>query len=128
MSWATVRVGDDMSAIIHPARRSRHLQTIENTPKPMAKVSLQNLEAENGGRILRKAIAYAGLTSKEAAYLCGVADASQFNRMLDGVEKFPVHLLLRKSARPILHELLILSAVEQGTAVVERVVRLTESA
>ena len=91
-----------------------------------AKLDLQDLE--NGGQVLRKAIADAGLTPKEAAYLCGVADASQFNRMLDGIEKFPVHLLLRKAARPILHELLIIIAVAQGNCIVERTIRIKETA
>lgn len=115
-------------AMMHPTRRAHLLQSVES-PKPLkAKVPLQDLEREEGARLLRKAIANAGLTAKEAAYLCSVGDASQFNRMLDGIEKFPVHLLLRHSARPILHELLILSAVEQGTATVERIVRIQESA
>lgn len=113
---------------MHSTRREHLLQSIE-TPKPLkANVPLQDLEREDGARMLRHAITNAGLSAKEASYLCGVADASQFNRMLDGLEKFPIHLLLRKSARAILHELLILAAVEQGTAKVERVVRILETA
>lgn len=115
-----------MSTMMHPTRRAALLQGIETSGQLKANPPLQDLE--NGGRLLRKAIIHAGLTAKEASYLCGVADASQFNRMLDGIEKFPVHLLLRSSARPILHELLILIAVEQGSCVVERVVRIKESA
>jgi hypothetical protein len=111
---------------MHPTRRAHLLQGIEK-PRPLkAKLDLEELE--HGGRLIRQAIVNAGLSSKEASYLCSIADASQFNRMLDGIEKFPVHLLLRVSARPILHELLILAAVEQGTATVERVVRIKESA
>ncbi len=112
-------------AMMHPARRADLLQKIDRPTPAKAKVDLQELE--NGGRILRAAIANAGLTPKEAAYLLSVGDASQFNRMLDGIEKFPVHLLLRVSARPILQELLILAAVAQGTATVERVIRVKEA-
>lgn len=115
-----------MPAMMHSTRRDALLQDIERPRPAKAKLDLQELE--RGGRLLRKAIGHAGLSPKEAAYLCGVSDASQFNRMLDGLEKFPVHVLLRAAARPILHELLILSAVEQGDCVVERVIRVTESA
>jgi len=113
-------------AIIHPTRRAALLKTAESAPKTQAKVSLN--EVENGGQMLRRAIAYAGLEQKEAAYLCGVADAAQFSRMLDGIEKFPVHLLLRKSAAPILRELAIVSAMAQGECKVERVIRFVETA
>lgn len=115
-----------MNAMMHPTRRAALLQGVEKAEPAKAKLDLQELE--NGGRLLRRAIACAGLSAKEAAYLLGVGDASQFNRMLDGVEKFPVHLLLRKSARPLLHELLILISIEQGNCVVERVVRIKETA
>lgn len=117
--------GLTMSTSMHATRRADLLQTIEKPRPAKAKVPLQDLE--NGGRLLRLAIAHAGLTPKEAAYLCSVADASQFNRMLDGIEKFPVHVLLRPAARPILHELLILVSVEQGSCTVERVVRIREA-
>jgi hypothetical protein len=117
-----------MPVTMHPTRRAALLQNIEK-PKPLkANPPLQDLEKEDGARLLRKAIANAGLTPKEAAYLCGVADAAQFNRMLDGIEKFWVHVLLRKAARPILHELLIIVAVEQGTCQVERTIRIKETA
>ena len=117
-----------MTAMMHPTRRAALLQNIE-TPKPLkANPPLQNLEKEDGARLLRQAIAYAGLTPKEAAYLCGVGDAAQFNRMLDGLEKFWVHVLLRKSARPILRELLILVAMQEGSCEVERTIRIKETA
>lgn len=110
---------------MHSTRREALLQELEKPRAAKAKLNLQELE--HGGRLLRAAIANAGLTPKEAAYLCGVQDASQFNRMLDGVEKFPVHLLLRVSTRVILRELLILAAQEHGSCEVERVVRFREA-
>jgi hypothetical protein len=117
-----------MSTMMHSTRRQALLQSVE-TPKPLkANPPLQDLEKAEGGRLLRKAIANAGLTPKEASYLCGVSDAAQFNRMLDGLEKLWVHVLLRKAARPILHELLIIVAVEQGTCQVERTIRIKETA
>lgn len=115
-----------MATSMAHAHRQGLLQGIERPRPAKAKLDLQDLE--KAARLLRLAIAKAGLTPKEASALVDVNDASQFNRMLDGIEKFPVHLLLSHKARVILRELLIQTMVESGECQVERVVRIKESA
>lgn len=100
------------------------LQNLENGSRSTAKANLHGLE--HAAKLLRQAIAKAGLTPKEASALVDVNDASQFNRMLDGIEKFPIHLLLNVKARAILRELLIQSMVESGECEVERTIRIKE--
>lgn len=115
-----------MGAMLQQQRRSLLLQGIEKPRAAKAKLDLQDLE--KAARLLRLAIAKAGLTPKEASALVDVNDASQFNRMLDGIEKFPVHLLLNVKARIILRELLIQALKDSGECEVERVVRIKETA
>jgi hypothetical protein len=114
-----------MSASLPKSVQCGLLQTIERARPAKAKLVLQDLES--AARLLRQAIAKAGLTPKEASALVDVNDASQFNRMLDGIEKFPVHLLLNHKARVILRELLIQALVEDGTCDVERTIRIREA-
>jgi hypothetical protein len=115
-----------MEHSVAAARRSGLLQTIERARPAKAKLALQDLE--RAARLLRLAIAKAGLTPKEASALVDVNDASQFNRMLDGIEKFPIHLLLNLKARVILRELLIQAMAESGDCTVRRVIDIKESA
>lgn len=91
----------------------------------MAKANLRF--QENTGQLIRAAIRAANLTISEASALCDVKDEAQFRRMLDGKEKFGIHLLLTEKARPIWRELMALTARQSGYAV-ERVIRWTESA
>jgi len=114
-----------MSVSLHPTRREALLQTVEKATPAKAKVGLQELE--NAGRFLRKAIGRLGLTPKEASGLVDVNDASQFNRMLDGIERLDVHRLLTKKARPLLREMLILVLLESGECEVERTIRIKEA-
>lgn len=115
-----------MAASMPVTSRLGPLQSYEKPRPAKAKLPLQELE--KAARLLRLAIKNAGLTSKEASALVDVNDASQFNRMLDGIEKFPVHLLLSQKARIILRELLIQSLKETGECEVDRVIRIKEPA
>jgi hypothetical protein len=96
-------------------------------PRP-AKANLPLQDLETAARLLRVAIAKAGLTPKEASALVDVADASQFNRMVAGLEKFPMHRLLQPKARVILRELLIQSMLDAGDVTVETTIKIRERA
>lgn len=96
----------------------------------MAKAKLRKPESTELtliGAVIRSAIKCAGLSISEASGICGVKDEAQFRRMLDGKEKFGIHLLMTQQARPIWRELMAITARQSGYAV-ERVIRWTESA
>lgn len=97
-------------------------------PKPrMVKAKLDLNFVQNGGRMLRQAIARSGMSQKEAMAALGVEHAGQFSEMLDGKQKLWVHTLLRPEAQGIWKELLVIAAQEAGCEV-ERVIKIRESA
>jgi hypothetical protein len=97
-------------------------------PKPrMAKAKLDLNFVQNGGKLLRVAIARSGLSQKEAMGALGITHAGRFSEMLDGKQKLWMHQLLRPEAAAIWKELLVLAASACGCEV-ERIVRIKESA
>lgn len=115
-----------MPAIMHSTRRDALLNSVRRPDPVKAKVD-ENF-VYNASRLLRQAISDAGLSHDEAMDALGFKHKGEFSEALDGKRKLWLHQLLRKEAKPIRRELLILAEIEEGTAKVERVVRLTETA
>lgn len=112
-----------MPVTMHQTRRDALLNSVRSAEPAKAKLDVN--EVHNAGQLLRKAIACAGLSHKEAMDALGVEHKSEFSEMLDGKRKLWMHQLLREEARPIWRELMALTARQAGYAV-ERVIRWTE--
>ena len=114
-----------MPVTMHQTRREALLKQIDR-PSP-AKADLLN-KVEIASKLLRLAIARAGLNQDQAMDALGISDKGQFSRMLDGKEKLWMHQFLRPEAQPIWKEVIFLAAQSIPGMTVERIVRLVEHA
>jgi hypothetical protein len=115
----------DMGGSLPQGRRADLLNTLPKPRMVKAKPDLNFLQ--NGGRLLRLAIARSGLSQKEAMAALGIDHESQFSEMLGGKQKIWMHQMLRPEAAAIWKELLVIAACEAGCEV-ERIVRIKETA
>lgn len=113
-----------MPVTMHQTRRDVLLNSVR-TGEPM-KAKLDVNEVHTAGRLLRLAIARAGMSHKEAMDALGVEHKSEFSQMLDGTRKLWVHQLLREEAKPIWKELIFVAAASIEGMTVRRVVELVE--
>lgn len=102
---------------------------LNNVRKPVpAKANLDENDVRTSARLLRKAIERTGMTQDQAMEALGFRHKGDFSEALDGIRKLWAHQLLRPKAASIRKQLLILSALADGSCEVESVIRIRERA
>lgn len=120
-------VGNGMSVVtLFQSGRDALLNRVHRAAP--AKANLDVNEVHNAARLLRAAIARTGMNQDEAMRALGFKHKGEFSEALDGVRKLWAHQLLRKEARAIRKQLLVVSMLEEGACEVEHIVRMKEGA